>query len=67
MAKQPSRADVRAVGCPTCGASPGHPCVEYRTTGHYGKHLGHVREANHAERIARFSNDAATEQPTKGD
>jgi hypothetical protein len=50
MAKQPTRAEVRTVGCPICGASPGHPCVEYRTTGHYGKHLGHVREANHAER-----------------
>lgn len=50
MDRQPTRAEVRSVACPVCKASPGHPCVEHRTTGHHGKHLGRVREANHAGR-----------------
>jgi len=48
----PSRKYVRKFSCPRCGASAGHPCTEDRKGGHAGKHFGHVREANHAERIA---------------
>ena len=51
----PTREEARTMACPTCKASPGHPCVEHRTTGHYGKYTGHVREANHAARIDSFN------------
>lgn len=52
--RRPTRSEARSVRCPVCEASPGHPCVEVRTTGHAGKHVGAVREANHANRILQF-------------
>jgi hypothetical protein len=54
MKEQPTRESVRTARCPACGASPGHPCTESSTTGHAGKHLGAVREKNHAQRIAAY-------------
>jgi hypothetical protein len=52
--RRPTRAEARSVRCPVCEASPGHPCVEVRTTGVAGRHLGATREANHSNRILAF-------------
>lgn len=52
--KQPARIQVRRVTCPTCGASPGHPCVDLSPRGHGGAPGRHVREANHRARVERF-------------
>jgi hypothetical protein len=49
--KQITREQARTVRCPTCDASPGHRCVEYRTTGHHRQRIGAVQESNHEARV----------------
>jgi len=51
-----TRAQVRQVDCPACGAPPGYPCNAARE--------GTPRTSNHRERIRAAS--AALEQPDTG-
>jgi hypothetical protein len=52
---QPTRQQVRTMYCQACGATLGHPCVEYRNNGKHDKYIGHTRESNHRTRIEEYS------------